>query len=107
MQLKKGRLIGVENEKGKFCAGGFFVYGKNHIINLFPASTDEGKQNGAMTLLIDFMLKENEQSGKIFDFEGGSISSIGRFYKGFGAAEVNYFRVKINQLPWLIKWMKK
>lgn len=107
LQLKRGKLVGTKDETGKWCAGCFFVYGKNSIINLFPASTDAAKQNGAMTFLIDSCLKENEMSGKNFDFEGSNISSIARFYKGFGAAEVNYFRIRRNQLPWLFKWLKK
>jgi hypothetical protein len=33
------------------------------------------------------MLKKNENSQLIFDFEGGNLPNMGKFYRSFGAEE--------------------
>ena len=54
----------------------------------------------------DFVLKENSSSQKIFDFECSDIPSVARFYKSFGAVEMNYLKLRINKLPWHLRILK-
>jgi hypothetical protein len=107
LKYKKGELLGIKTPENKLCAAGFFVRSISSIINLFPSSNEEGKKNGASFMLIDTMLNKYEQSGLIFDFEGSEISSISRFYKGFGSQKAHYWHIRRNNLPWHLKWLKK
>lgn len=64
---------------------------KERIVHLFSASSEIGKKMGAIPYLFDFLIQENCGSNFVFDFEGGSIPSIARFNKSFGAKSVDYF----------------
>ncbi len=102
-----GEVKGVYDEHNDLCATAFFITTHNRIVNLLPASNANGRQNGAMALLIDDTIRANAESMLVFDFEGSMIDSIARFYKGFGAKPIYYWHVQKNDLPWYIKWWKE
>jgi hypothetical protein len=104
------KLIFAKDSNNEVQAGGFFLYHLNTIIYLFGASSEKGKQQGAMTMIFDQVIRENsgaEGQGKILDFEGSDIENIARFYKGFGAEPVPYLSIKLNTLPFFIKLFKR
>ncbi len=107
LKNSSGEIIGVTGNDGQICAAGFFVRSKRFIINIFPSSNETGRKNGAMFRLIDFVLEKYEHSDLIFDFEGSEISSISKFYKGFGSHEVFYPFIRRNNIPWWMKILKK
>jgi hypothetical protein len=43
----------------------------------------------------------------VLDFEGSDIRNLAFFYSSFGAKEENFAGVKLNRLPFYLKWMKK
>ncbi|MFI5172414.1 MAG: hypothetical protein ACHQFW_08485 [Chitinophagales bacterium] len=90
MSINKGFITGIYDENENVLAQTFFLNSNRHIIYLSPVSTYEGKEKQAMTLLIDHILKEYAGSSMIFDFEGSMLAGVARFYKGFGAVEVNF-----------------
>ncbi len=69
----------------EICAVAFIVDFNNRLYNLAPASSAKGKESQSMAFLIDFLIKQACESGKIFDFEGSSILGVAKFYQGFGA----------------------
>lgn len=107
LNRESGEIYGVRNINGEIGAAGFFVRSKRFVINLFPSGNEEGRKNGSMFLLIDFMLRKYAGTNLIFDFEGSEIPSIAKFYKGFGSDEVYYPFIRRNNLPWHLKWLKK
>lgn len=60
------------------------------ISYLFPVSTERGKLQSAMFLLVDELIRRHTNEAHCFDFEGSMIEGIARFYKGFGASEEPY-----------------
>jgi hypothetical protein len=107
-QRKMCQLIFSEDVNGEINAGALFLYYNNTIIYLFGASTKQGKENGAMSMIFNEVIKVNSGSpDKILDFEGSDIESIARFYKGFGAKAVPYISLKLNTLPFFLKVFKK
>lgn len=102
-----GSVYGVYSTEDQLLACAYFLYGKNRLINLLPASSKEGKATGAMSLLYDCVIRSHANKKLIFDFEGSMIPSIARYYKGFGPQEVKYWQIKRNQLPWYVKWYKR
>ena len=107
IKRKCGKVWGVADANNKLCAGAFFVESNNKIIFLFSGANEKAKENAALPFLIDRCVSEHAGSGKILDFEGSNDPGLARFYKGFGSAECVYLQVKKNNLPKLIKWIKK
>lgn len=103
---RQAEIWAVYDERNSHIAGaGFLVFG-NRIVLLVSASNEEGREMGAMTLLIDEVMKQSQGYMERFDFEGSSIPGLERFYKGFGAKEEIYHLLEINKLPKLVQWFK-
>lgn len=104
----RGRLHtrGVVNENGELVAGAFFTDSNGKVIFLFSGNSPEGKEKGAMFLLIDNFIAENSHKNLVLDFEGSNDPQLARFYRGFGAKECVYLQARMNSLPWYIRWYK-
>jgi hypothetical protein len=102
-----GKTYIARDSSGMLCAGAYFIYSHNRYVFLFSGNIPESRDNGAMFLLIDQFIKDHAGQNDLLDFMGSNRESLARFYAGFGAKEVRYPRVKINRLPWWVKWMKK
>jgi hypothetical protein len=101
-----GKIIGAKVE-GKLVAAALFGIDKSRIYYLIPVSNHEGKELRAMFAIIDFVIGSYSGSGKVLDFEGSDIAGIARFFEGFGAKPVYYYKLKINRLPFLLRIFKK
>jgi len=104
----RGRLHtrGVVNENNELVAGAFFTDANGKVIFLFSGNSPEGKEKGAMFLLIDNFIAENSHKNLVLDFEGSNDPQLARFYRGFGAKECVYLQARMNGLPWYIRWYK-
>ncbi len=102
----KGRIIGAYTEHNTLCAAVFLLQSQHKIINLISVSNKEGKALSAMFLVFDRLIKSNSEKNLILDFEGSNKDSIARFYKGFGSSLCTYSTIKINKLPFYIKFFK-
>lgn len=97
---------GVYNDNEELLAGGLFLITGKRIIYLLGTASGKGKESRAMYALIDYMLMQRSGFAATFDFEGSEIPGIARFFKGFGAEKETYYKLKINRLPWIIRWLK-
>lgn len=92
---------------GELLAGALFVRHAGGVIYLFAATSPAGKAASAPILLLDDALRRHAgQPGQLFDFEGGSIPTIGRFFANFGARPVRYPTVTLTQPFWFSSWMR-
>lgn len=110
----KGIAYGVFTEHNQLCAGAFFLSSSNRLIFLFSGADEVSRENGAMFLLIDDVIKEYSPGNLVLDFEGSNDASLARFYKGFGAKESSYLSLRINRLKfpysalfWVYQFLKK
>jgi len=103
MYKGKGFVYGVFTETNQLCAGAFFVKSNNRLVFLFSGSDKTAHENGAMTFLIDSLIREFARSQLVLDFEGSNNPSLARFYKGFGAKEIEYMSLEINRLSFPLK----
>jgi hypothetical protein len=94
----KGIVYGVFTERNELCAGAFFLKSNHKLIFLFSGSNQVARENAAMTFLIDKVIKELSPSQLVLDFEGSNDPNLARFYKGFGAKEIEYFGLKMNRM---------
>ncbi len=102
-----GMMVGVYTGHNELCAGAFFLKDQRHLTFLFSATTPEARKNGAMTFLLDTVIKEFSETALVLDFEGSNDENLARFYRGFGAQEVSYYRLEINRFPFPVNRLVK
>jgi hypothetical protein len=102
-----GTIYGVYDKHNELCAAAFFLKEENRYIYLNSVSSPEGKQQRAMYAIVDSFIGNHAQQPYLLDFEGSNIEGIARFFEGFGAQPETYQHVKYNNLPWLLKILKR
>ena len=95
----KGVTYGVYSAENTLLAGACFFKSHQKLVFIFSGQSDDGKKTGALAFLIDNVIKQYSPGNIILDFEGSDNEGLARFYKGFGAKEVNYYRFRKNSLP--------
>ncbi|MGC9352348.1 MAG: hypothetical protein ACP5D9_00840 [Mariniphaga sp.] len=102
-----GEIVGIYSPGNILCAAVFFLRWKDRIIYLNAVSSQEGKEMRAMFLLVDRFLESCSGKNLTLDFEGSVIPGVARFFEGFGATPETYYRMKVNRLPFPVKWLKR
>lgn len=101
---KAGQILGITTSDDKLLAACFLLKSSHRIIYHMAASSIEGKANFAMFHLIDYIIKKNAGNKLWLDFEGSRVDGIARFYKGFGAKKVDYYRIENGMLVSFFRW---
>ena len=112
------RLYQVLQEKGmattygiqlnnELLASCVFFFSHNRAYYILVGNHPNGKTIGASHFLIDAFIKGYAEKDILLDFEGSDISSLAFFYSSFGAAQEVYPSIKINRLPFYLRWLKK
>lgn len=107
IQKGLGQCWGVYTKDKELCAGAFLLESNRRTIFLFSGTNKKAFETQAMTFLINRYIEENAQQNLTFDFEGSSDPDVARFYKGFGGKEVHYLKLRRNNLPSPVKWLKE
>jgi hypothetical protein len=97
---------GVFEANGAMVASAAFVLNKGRIVFILGNTSHKGREMGAMHYLFDHVIMQFAEHQMLLDFEGSEIPGIARFFKSFGSGKTHYFRLKINKLPWLLRWLK-
>lgn len=84
-----------------------FISNGKHTVYLKGTNFDKSENSGSMHLLTSSAIQFFADKSSCFDFGGGSKESLANFYKGFGGSALGYKTLTINQLPLLIKILKK
>jgi hypothetical protein len=92
---------------GELVAGAYFVKYNNRILYLKGFRKFNTENDGGMFLLFDSIIKENSNLPLTLDFGGSNNSNVRQFFKGFGAEDSVYLHLKKNELPSIIRWIKK
>ena len=88
-------------------ASAVFFYSHQRAYYVLVGNATSGRDSGASHALIDAFIKDHAGKKIILDFEGSDIASLAAFYKGFGAGNEPYPALKINRLPFYLKWLKR
>lgn len=83
------KIIGIYNVS-KLEASILLLIDAHRIINLVPITSYYGREQGLITLLLNNMIKNYENSTKILDFEGSMLDGVASFYESFGAKKKFY-----------------
>ena len=98
LQRKRAEIVCIRNDKDKVVAAGSFLSMGERIIFSVCASTQEGRKNQAMYMLVDEQIKKCAGRYRVFDFSGSEIKGIAYFNSTFGAKPVQYPFIHINRL---------
>ncbi len=107
LHKRRGYLWTIYDEHNTIIAGAYFIEMGGRIVMLFSATDQTGKEQHAMTYLLDELFIARAGDKILFDFEGSNIKGLARFYQGFGAEEQTYYNLHINRLPAPLKWLKR
>lgn len=88
-------------------ASAVFFLSHQRLYYILVGNHPSGREMGASHALIDALIREQAGTGQILDFEGSDIPGLAAYYRAFGAVEEPYPALKINRLPFFLKWLKK
>ncbi|MCC7400022.1 MAG: GNAT family N-acetyltransferase [Chitinophagaceae bacterium] len=83
------------------------LYSHNRIYYVLVGNTPNGKTMGASHALINAIIKDHAGKDLLLDFEGSDIPSLAFFYRSFGSTEEKYAAIRMNRLPFYLRWIKK
>jgi len=102
----QAKTYAIVDPKNKVLASAVFFFSHNRAYYIMVGNHPDGKTIGASHALIDAFMKDYAGQNLILDFEGSDIRNLAFFYSGFGATEEIYPALKINRLPFYVKWLK-
>ena len=102
----QAKTYAIVDPKKKVLASAVFFFSLNRAYYIMVGNHPDGKTIGASHALIDSFIKDHADQNLILDFEGSDIRNLAFFYSGFGATEEIYPALKINRLPFYVKWLK-
>lgn len=104
---QKAITYGIATPQGQLVAACAFFFSNGRAYYILVGNHPNGKTMGASHALIDAFIKDHAGSDMLLDFEGSDIRNLAFFYSSFGAVEEQYPGLRLNRLPWWMKWLKK
>jgi hypothetical protein len=109
------KLLKAENKattygislQGEVVASCVFFFSHKRAYYILVGNHPNGKTIGASHALIDAFIADYAEQDLMLDFEGSDIRNLAFFYSSFGAVQEIYPALKINRLPFYLKWLKK
>lgn len=106
LEHKQIKTYCTKTKNGQLLALAHFIYNKHQVVYLKGSNFDKEVNSGSMHLLMSRAIEGFKGKVAFFDFSGGSIPNIGRFFKGLGGETLCYPVFKYNKLPGFIKLLK-
>ena len=107
LEKNVGDLLTIYSDKKELVSAAFFIKHKNKVTQVVCASDLKNRDNGANTFSNDCAIFRYQKHFDIYNFGGSSIKSIAKYYKSYGAETEEYYQIKYNNLPYLIKLFKR
>lgn len=104
---KQAISYGILSAKNELIASCIFIFSHNRAYYILVGNHPDGRTIGASHSLIGAFIKDHAEKKMLLDFEGSDIRNLALFYSSFGANEENYAAIKMNKLPFYVKWLKK
>ena len=102
---KKAITYGVSLQN-ELLASAIFFFSHNRAYYILVGNHPNGKTIGASHMLIDSFIKDYAGKDMLLDFEGSDIPSLALFYRSFGADGIVYPQLRLNRLPFFLRWLK-
>jgi hypothetical protein len=105
-QQSKAVTYGVFSQQDELLASCALFFSHNRAYYILVGNHPNGRTLGASHALIDTFIKDYAGQNLLLDFEGSDLRNLAFFYSSFGATEQNYAAIRLNRLPWWVKWVK-
>lgn len=100
------KTYGVFSKEGALLSSCVFFFSHNRAYYILVGNHPNGRTLGASHLLIDAFIRDHASQSLLLDFEGSDLRNLAFFYSSFGASEEKYASIKLNRLPWFLRWRK-
>ena len=97
---------GIISAQKELLASSVFFFSHNRAYYILVGNHPDGKTVGASHALIDAFIKDHAGRNIILDFEGSDIRNLAFFYSSFGGMEEKYATIRLNRLPFYLRWLK-
>ena len=104
---QKAVTYGVYTSANELVASCAFIFSHNRAYYILVGNHPNGKTIGASHAIINAFIKEYAGRNLLLDFEGSDIPNLAFFYSSFGATEEKFAGLKLNRLPFWMKWFKR
>ncbi len=104
---KQAVCYGILSSKDLLIASCIFFFSHDRAYYILVGNHPDGRTLGASHALIDAFIQDHAGKNLLLDFEGSDIRNLAFFYSSFGAIEENYSALKLNRLPFYLRWVKK
>lgn len=98
---------GIVSKEEELIASSVFFISNKRAYYILVGNHPDSKTKGASHALVDGFIRDHAGKLEILDFEGSDMPNLAFFYSGFGAVNEKYPFLKINRLPFYLRWMKK
>lgn len=98
---------GIFSADGALLASCIFFFSHQRAYYILVGNDPAGRDSGASHALLDAFIKDNAGKNMLLDFEGSDIPGLAQFYSSYGAIKEKYPALKINRLPFFLRWLKK
>jgi Acetyltransferase (GNAT) domain len=107
--VEKGKALtcGVYTASNELVASCVYFFSHKRAYYILVGNHPNGKTIGASHYLVDRFIHDHSEKELLLDFEGSDIRNLAFFYGSFGATTETYPALRINKLPWWLKWLKK
>ncbi len=104
---KQAITYGIVSAQAQLLSSCVIFFSHNRACYILVGNHPDGKTIGASHALIDAFIKDHAGTKLLLDFEGSDIPSLAFFYSSFGSTEEKYSAIRLNRLPFYLRWMKK
>ncbi len=100
---KMGEIVATVNSNEEILSAAFYFIYDTRLYFTVTVSNAKGKENSAMHLILDSIIKKYANSDLILDFTGSSLKGVAYFNEGFGAKSTTYYSFIYSRLPKFLK----
>jgi hypothetical protein len=104
-----GRAIsyGIFSARHQLLSSSVFYFSHARAYYILVGNHPDGRTLGASHALIDAFIRDHAGQQLLLDFEGSDLRNLAFFYGSFGAVEERYAALRMNKLPFYVRWLKK
>jgi len=103
---QQATTYGIFSAQDELLASCIFFFSHERAYYILVGNHPGGRKIGASHALIDAFIKDHAGKNLLLDFEGSDIPNLAFFYSSFGAVEEKFAGIRLNRLPFYLKWLK-
>lgn len=97
---------GIFSAAGELLSSAVFFFSHRRAYYILVGNHPNGRTIGASHALIDAFIRDHAGQNRVLDFEGSDLPNLAFFYSGFGATTEDFAGLRVNRLPFYLRWLK-